>query len=104
MTTFHCTSISGHGALHVFGKAHGTHHKRGEEGLIEEATIHLDCCFLNEQSADMDEEESARSVTVLVMYDDHWDALWALVVNKKGATPEAVKWCCDRIENSGYNG
>ena len=53
----------------------------------------------------MDEEdESEGSITVLVLYDDHLDALWALRVSSKGATPEAIKLCCDKLEDSGCNG
>lgn len=89
----------------VFGKGHSSHHRRGEDGLRDEPTIHLDYCFFSSKTADLDdEEENESSVKVLVMYDDQLDALWALRVAKKGALPEVVKWCCDKLEDSGYNG
>ena len=89
----------------VFGKGHSTHHRRGEGGLRDEPTIHLDYCFFSSKTADLDdEEETDGSVKVLVMYDDHLDALWALRVAKKGALPEVVKWCCEKLEDCGYNG
>ena len=34
----------------------------------------------------------------------HLDASWALRVDRKGASKEVVKWCCDKLEDSGYNG
>ena len=41
---------------------------------------------------------------VLVTYDELKEGFWALHAEKKGATAEVVKWCCNTLEDSGYGG
>ena len=41
---------------------------------------------------------------MLVAYDELKEACWALSALKKGAVHGVVKWCVDRLEDSGYGG
>ena len=41
---------------------------------------------------------------ILVAYDDVKGAFWTLKVPAKGPTESVVKWCCSKLEDSGYAG
>ena len=91
----------------VSGKGHSKHHRRSDDEPVEKrdgfTTWHMDYCFFGKKSFEEEEEESENIFTLLVVYDDNLDAFWALRVDKKGASKEVVKWCCDKLEDSGYS-
>ena len=41
---------------------------------------------------------------ILVAYDDVNGGFWKLKVPAKVPTESVVKWCCSRLEDSGYAG
>ena len=86
------------------GKGHSTHHTMSSDEKLEGITWHMDYCFFSKKTFEEEEEESEYSFGVLVAYDENKDAFWALKIDKKGATKEVVKWCCDKLEDSGYIG
>ena len=71
----------------------------------------MDYCFLGEYcGVCADEEETTdpvdgkRKMPILVVYDDVKGALWTRKVPAKGPTERGVKWCCSKLEDSGYAG
>ena len=80
------------------------HHRSEEEKQRDGITWHMDFCFFGKKTFEEEEKESENTFTVLVVYDDNLEAFWALRVDKKGASKEVVKWCFDKLEDSGYAG
>ena len=64
----------------------------------------MDYCFFHRTSLDEHEEEQEWRLPILVACYELKEGLGALQVDKKGATLELVKWCCDTFEDSGYAG
>ena len=62
-------------------------------------TVSMDYCFLTH-----DAEGDLEAPKVLIMYDDCYDALWALQVERKGVLPEVVSWVLQKLEEAGYSG
>ena len=88
----------------VFGKAHSAHHRTAEEVESDGVTWHMDYCFFGKKSLEEEVSDSDNTFAVLVVYDDYMGAFWALRVEKKGSSMDVVKWCCDKLEDSGYAG
>ena len=81
------------------GRGVSDHHHRGnpeEEPLG--CTISLDYLFA------VPEEEDEHMDAVLLVYDSNRRNMWTMAVDKKGATPAAVKWVNDRLNTAGYAG
>ena len=88
----------------VFGRGHSTHHRTGDDQSVS-ATWHMDYAFLGENCDVRDVEEAASgNATMLITYDESKHAFWAMHVPRKGPAPGVAKWCCDRLEDSGYGG
>ena len=83
------------------GKGHSAHHTASSDEKLDGITWHMDYCFFSKKTFEEEDEESEYSFGVLVAYDESKDAFWALKIAKKGATKEVVKWCCDKLEDSG---
>ena len=65
----------------------------------------MDDCFLEERCKVKDEDNTkSGNTTVLVAYDELKEACWALSAPRKGAVHGVVKWCVDKLEDSGYGG
>jgi hypothetical protein len=65
----------------------------------------MDYCFLGEKCEVKDEDDGrSGNATVLVAYDELKEACWALSALKKGAVHGVVKWCVDKLGDSGYGG
>ena len=70
----------------------------------------MDYCFVGDNldnellEDENDDDKKKGKATMLVTYDGHKKALWALQADKKGPTHGVVKWCTGRFEGSGYVG
>ena len=84
------------------------HRSTGEDALPG-VTWNMDYCFLggraDEDIFDDDSEEKRRGkLPILVVYDSCKRAFWTVAVPQKGPVESIVKWCIDRLEDSGYIG
>ena len=66
-------------------------------------------CFLSdnlEEDALDDEtvEKQKGKLPILVVFDDSKEAFWTMPAGQKGPTEGGVKFCVDRLEDSGYVG
>ena len=92
----------------VAGKGISTQH-RSIGGDKTEVTWNMDYCFLGSKAdtglVEVEAEDpDAGKVAILVTYDDVKRAFWAMQVEAQGPREDVVKWCCDRLEDSGYGG
>ena len=91
------------------GRGLSTQH-RSVGGPVEDVTWNMDYCFVGDKLDDdmLDDENNGdkkkSKAAILVTYDDFKRAFWALQTDKKGTTDGVVKWCTDRLEDSGYVG
>ena len=81
----------------VFGKGCSSPHPAPDGREKIGITISLDYCFMADEV-----EEGLPGV--LVLWDDHRECLWALPVDRKGATDWVVKWVTEKLDNIGYRG
>ena len=58
----------------------------------------MDYCFL------ISDEDPATAPKVLVVYDSELDGMWALLVRRKGPSPEVVSWILQKLEEAGRSG
>ena len=68
----------------------------------------MDYCFLGDKAEDsmlddIDGDQTGK-LAILVTYDELKHAFWALQVERKGPAESVVKWCSERLEDSGYGG
>ena len=81
------------------GKGISRQHAAGDP--TEEAlgvTISIDYCFM------VPEESEEEMDAILIAYGNENMGLWAMTVDAKGPTPQAVGWLSGKNEESGYNG
>ena len=91
----------------VSGRGLSTQH-RSVAGPVEDVTWHMDYCFLGDKAEDsmlddIDGDQTGK-LAILVTYDELKHAFWALQVERKGPAESVVKWCYDKLEDSGYGG
>ena len=60
-------------------------------------TISIDYCFMSPEEAEQD------TTPILIMYDDNLEAIWAILVQAKGAVPFVVSWCVETLDVAGYS-
>ena len=86
-------------------KAAGIHDQRRAKKKDEEklgVTVSLDYCFFGEEGEEKTEDRDMPKI--LVMHDDSADAIWAMQVERKGATDEVVTWIVNKLEETGHGG
>ena len=80
----------------VAGKGNANKHMMSDgDGEKMGITWHMDYAF-------MGDEAEEGMVPTLVEFDEHTGAIWAMLVEKKGATNATVKWSVDKMNESGY--
>ena len=79
------------------GKGVSAPHCHGDDSENIGITIRLDYCF-------MGDEASETAPPVLSMWDDGHRALWALLVDNKGAIGYVVTWIVNKLTEAGYSG
>ena len=62
------------------------------------------CGVCGDEEETTDPVDGKRKMPILVAYDDVKGAFWTLKVPAKGSTESVVKWCCSKLEDSGYAG
>ena len=67
----------------------------------------MDYSFLIQVRGVREDEDTAspfggkRKMQILVVYDYVKGAFWTLELTAKGPTEVVVKWCCNKLEDSG---
>ena len=82
----------------VFGKGVSSPHQRPDKKEKIGITVSMDYCFMNE------EEKEDDIPSVLIIWDDNHECLWALPVEHKGPVEWVVKWIVDKMDAIGYRG
>ena len=51
-----------------------------------------------------EEDDDPSLPGVLIIWDDHRECLWALLMERKGPVEWVVKWIVEKMDNVGYRG
>ena len=82
----------------VAGKGVSGHHRHGEKDDRIGVTISFDYCFMSSA------ERSDSCCSVLIMFDNVLETIWALPVTTKGPNKAVVDWCVSKLDEAGYRG
>ena len=84
-------------------------HRSIAEEALDGVTWNMDYCFLGDNLEgdlldDESDEKQKGKLPVLVVFDDCKETFWTMPAGQKGPTEGGVKFCVDRLEDSGYIG
>ena len=83
----------------VHGKGVSAPHHKPDDAEKIGVTVSFDYCFMNGE-----DDDEKTMLGVLVMWDDNYQSLWAIPVDKKGPQQCVVKWIVDKLDDIGYRG